>query len=95
MTRVDQSVKSIWLGRGITGRSVAVWKRMYRIYLSISVQTWVLSWSQRHMIVLINLPLWARGTAARALVAALSKQNNATLSFPTESSITKVPQQQG
>lgn len=57
MTGVDQSVKSIWSGRGIAGRSVVVWKRMYRIYLSISVQTWLLSWSQRHMIVLINLPL--------------------------------------
>lgn len=62
--------------------SVVVWKCMYRIYLSIPEQTWLLSPSQRHMIVLINLPLWAWGTAARALVAALSKQNNAMLSFP-------------
>lgn len=62
--------------------SLVVWKCMYRIYLSITEQTWLLSPSQRHMIVLINLPLWAWGTAARALVAALSKQNNAMLSFP-------------
>ena len=55
---------------------------MYRIYLSIPEQTCVLSGSQKHMIVLINLPLWAGGTAAVALVAALSKQNNAMLSFP-------------
>lgn len=62
--------------------SVVVWKCMYRIYLSIPEQTCLLSPSQRHMIVLINLPLWAWGTAAQALVAVLSKQNNAMLSFP-------------
>lgn len=38
-------------------RSVVVWKGLLRIYLSITEQTWLLSQSQRHMIVLINLPL--------------------------------------